>query len=353
MSIHHEQFVSARARLESLGPVGSAIILQNNHASKVGSLAVAVDTLQSDPAFEDARVVYTNIDPEKTICGLLDELDSDSVQVIVAAGGDETARQAVEALARARDEHGRPARNKILTVLHRGNAGNLAANLGGGDPYIDPVEMILKGTLTAFRPGKVTHISGEGESKDRYFSTITGLGGLSLGSRALNTWMRKLPGYRNDRLRDAYERTLLVSYTFLAMRQFGLDVEIETSDSRLTESHTVQSFDIARAHHIGKHGRLPVALDGDKLFAFELGSRNPLEVWDWSQRIQSNTMPGTLHSPERTIRLRPDRGVWANVDGTHFFIPAGDTLEAALASECIQAFMLPATNKETSHTLAA
>lgn len=334
-------------RLQATGGngIGRSVLVFNPYASSAGRLAVEMNRLQSDPAFQKPTIVYTCVDPSLTIRQVHGALDSDTTQMVVAIGGDETARQVVEALCTARDEHDKPARNKIFGVLHRGNAGNLAANLAGGNPHTNPLDVVQRGILTEIRPGVVAYPSPQGETIEKYFTTIMGLGALSIGAKALNTWMRRLPKFDNPRMRDIYERTILTPYTYLAGSKFSLVIATslaEPGGQTVAEETSVEicSYDIARARHIGKHGNLPVDITDHQLFAFIMGSRKPREVWEWSQRIQSRTLPGQFFDANKVLRLIPDRPIWANVDGTHFPVGANSRLEARLAETSFLTFMV-------------
>jgi len=322
-----ERLTNIQKTVGNLGELGQAVFVVNEHSTRADSARNYIQELCKDhPLFSGAIVLATSAALAATVAAVREKTEGNEVNIVIPVGGDTTFNQAATAV---------EGTNNILCAIRAGNACNAPINLqSSGRRILLPHEVLDNGEVKQIRAVEMFT-----DEERRIAVTIADIGLISRGARALNTWLRRVPGYGNDYVRNIlHERTLLVGHSLLSP-SFGIT---EYFSNNTVEQRQVLGTSVANARRIGHHAVFPqTSLTEPGAFMFELPERSSL--WEYSQRIQNKggrSLDGVLlHTGEQRV-LRVDRTVPGSVDGEDFVVEADQQVTYGISPHTINVMAL-------------
>lgn len=229
--------------------------------------------------------------------------------LVVVAGGDDTMNTAANVLA---------GRKEIAMLpLKAGNGNDFVHGLYGKAARLAPHELLTRGQPVAIHPLRVALDGLDHKLAVNYVSA----GATAYGSRVLNhPWYRSLPGYQLEKLRDAYEWSVLPLSAFILSRSFRITEE--------GHERRVIDFTAANGPFMAKHAKLPIELQEPRAFAFECNSE--LQLLNWALNLVNGTPEGRYLERDRERRLQIGRTVLAHIDAEPFTIEKGTELTLSI-----------------------
>lgn len=241
--------------------------------------------------------------------------------VVVTAGGDGTARTAVEALA----DPAVAAHHATLLPLPGGYRNDLANQLHGSHMLAQPSKIIKEAPTVDIVPLRTTY-EHEGREIERLSALYSGIGAMATTAYYIaSPSFRGRPGYNVSWVRDMYGLGTL-PWTLKNVKTFPVECDGET--------YPLLDATIANSGVVAQYLHPPVELADHKAFYTELRSRSPLEVVPYIVRLMSQPW---LRPPEHTVvhpgqvkQLIPLQKTYLHTDGDAETIAAGSHVTLGL-----------------------
>jgi diacylglycerol kinase family enzyme len=250
--------------------------------------------------------------------------------VVVTAGGDGTARTAVEALADASTA----AHHAVLLPLPGGYRNDLATQLHAGHMLSQPSKIIESSPTVDIMP-LVTQWEVGGTRIERLSALYSGLGAMATTAHYIaSPSFRERPGYKLSWVRDLYGLSAL-PWTIQNVDSFL----VETDDG---DVHELLDATVANSGVVAQYLHPPVELADHKAFYVELSSKRPQDVLPYIVRLMSQpwVLPPehTMLHPGHAKRLTPLSETYLHTDGDAEKIPAYTPVSFGLHTVPFRAF---------------
>ncbi|QQS21458.1 hypothetical protein IPM09_02940 [Candidatus Saccharibacteria bacterium] len=241
--------------------------------------------------------------------------------VVVTAGGDGTARTAVEALA----DPTVAAHHATLLPLPGGYRNDLANQLHGGHMLAQPSKIIKEAPMVDIVPLRTTY-EYEGRRIERLSALYSGIGAMATTAHYIaSPSFRGRPGYDVSWVRDIYGLSTL-PWTLKNVQTFPVECHGEV--------YSLLDATIANSGVVAQYLHPPVELADHKAFYTELHSRSPLEVVPYIVRLMSQPwLPPPEHTvvqPGQVKQLIPLQETYLHTDGDAEKIDAGSKVTLGL-----------------------
>lgn len=265
------------------------------------------DLYDAYPTFYDRGQppIETTPDLERTIERI--QAQTRPGDLVPVLGGDGTISAAAQAIT---------GRDIVMLTTWAGNGNDGSRDLNG-EPGERPIhQLIQRGQTVAVYPMTIA-IDSLRRQAINYFE----FGCNPKGARLLNSpaW-RRLPGYRNDHIRNLYEYAALPPTAFFSRR-------IPVTEAGATR-HLV-NFSAIRSHYLAKHALAPVRLSEPRAFTTEVRTQPGLLPWAY-QAVRGN-LRGDYLEKGQVRSMHIGRTVLYHIDAEPDTIERGSQLSISLA----------------------
>lgn len=316
-----QQYIQAAPRLAAFqqenGGIGSALVIYNESATE-GRLArdyVEGVFPRLDIALPGYNVLAISRENPLTPEMVAENVSDETSSGVFVFGGDSTVRVVAKALAGTKH---------VLYAGSGGNAGNVRLNLWGQNNW-NIQEDLQNSTIGQIDP---LEINMEEVSIPQIALSIFNIGMLSAGARVLDQdWYRDLPGLRNPRLRNFYERGVLLPAGMAGVRSYNAIIK---QDDRLSRKEHLVDFSILNAGIVGKYALWP------KVDMLEPGAaisqlNHFHSVPKWTHQVQEGTYPSRPLAQGSELRIIIDRTIPMSYDGDATIIDRGRWLTIGIS----------------------
>ena len=271
--------------------------------------------------------IATHPQPSDTTAMLKDQLRGDDV--VVMAGGDGTARTAVEAMA----DPIVPAHDAVLLPLLGGHRNDLAHQLHSNRAFAQPSAIIDHAATVDIMPLSTSWEDG-GEVNERLSALYTGIGAMATTAHYISSpRYRQKAGYELPFMRDLYG---LGTLPWTIRNVDSVAVESSGSIYQLVDAT------LANADVVAQYLHPPVSLAEHKAFYTELRTKSPHEVVPYILRmmLQPWVAPPAhqIAYPGEGKTLTPLEDTYIHTDGDAERIAAGTPITLGVHATPFRAF---------------